>query len=143
MHVPNRHAVASQAVKNSIEEKKWYHILKLYHIVVMPSAKARARPACMSQQPAVVMSYQNPGNSFPAVLHHPSVSRRSREALVRQLVPHSRVVRRHTVHLVHLEVRRDLVVPLHAAVGIQERMRDCGFCDVHGLRRHARVDGEV
>lgn len=109
----------------------------------MPPAKARARRACYVQQPAVVMSYQNTGNLFPAVLPEPSIPRGRREALVRQFVPHSRLVRRHAVHLVHLEVRRDFIVPLHAAVGIQERMRDCGFGDVHCLRRHARVDGEV
>jgi hypothetical protein len=57
-------------------------------------------------------------------------------------MPYRRVVRRHTIHFVHLELR-DLALPLHRVVSIQEGVwvRELGA--FHGPRSQARVYGKV
>lgn len=91
----------------SSKREKGIISLKLYRIVVMPAAGARAAALHVSTASRChVVHQKNQGPIIPATVGLLfSLSRGMRGALVRQLVPYGRVVRRHAVHLVHLEFR--------------------------------------
>jgi hypothetical protein len=94
MQVRSQSAVASQQKQVVVmEEEKG--IVSLNYIVVMLPPKHLLFDSRCHVVPTE--------NLFPQP-HQSSLSRGRREALVRQFVPHRRIVRRHAIHLVHLEL---------------------------------------
>jgi hypothetical protein len=85
---------------NIVEEKKVSY-LEIISYRSNGFRRSTCRPACPTASRCHVVP--KPRELIPAALDQPSIPRGCREALVRQLVPYSRVMWRHAVHLVHLE----------------------------------------